>query len=296
MKDKVIYSFGLVMLFVILMMNYQNNKILFFQTQKLTENHDEIVKLKEKIQEQKVRINLHKIAREEQEERIKIHKKARSSPPLIERIYSNIATEIKYQNPVVFAGDSMIHRQNWNWLFRGITVENKEKEPPVIFNRGIGGNTSNDLVRRYQNNILDMNPSAIFVEIGTNDLRYVEKNNKEQIIGNLLNNYDEIIKMTMERKDSMLYIISILPVPGRDAGIRNSAAVEVNSRLKDMANKYKRTVFIDCFNDFYNKEKKVILKKYSLSPPKTAHLNSKGYELWGKILLPYLQEFSALKL
>ncbi len=51
---------------------------------------------------------------------------------LIERVYSNIAYDMNFDKPVVFTGDSMVHRMNWNYIFQNI----ENKNTPVIFNRG----------------------------------------------------------------------------------------------------------------------------------------------------------------
>jgi lysophospholipase L1-like esterase len=249
-----------------------------YWSEKKDESHSEsIQKLEERIKYQQKKIL-------SQREKIR-------ALPTIERMYTELAAEIRYVNPVVFTGDSMIHRENWNWLFRNVTKEVQAENLPIIFNRGIGGNKTSDLLRRYEDNILAMNPSAIFIEIGTNDLGYIDISNKKVKVETLIKNYRKIISLTMNHNsDIKLYVISILPIPAGDS-LRVTTSIEINEQLNEIANEHNRTIFIDCFYEFFNVKTKTIDTKFSLGS-NTAHLNSHGYKKWASILYPYVLKYA----
>jgi hypothetical protein len=67
------------------------------------------------------------------------------------------------QNAIVFVGDSIT--EGWKTLerdFAGLEV-------PVV-NRGIGGDTTPNLVYRLEEDVLSLHPRALVILIGTNDL------------------------------------------------------------------------------------------------------------------------------
>lgn len=69
----------------------------------------------------------------------------------------------KDQGAVVFFGDSITHRwANLAETFSGMKVAN----------RGIGGDSSRRCVFRFQEDVLDLNPRAVVILIGTNDMNH----------------------------------------------------------------------------------------------------------------------------
>ncbi len=66
------------------------------------------------------------------------------------------------QKAVVFLGDSIT--QGWGADFKG-------KFPGMkLANRGIGGDTTRGMLIRIKEDVLDLNPSAIVLLLGTNDI------------------------------------------------------------------------------------------------------------------------------
>jgi lysophospholipase L1-like esterase len=203
------------------------------------------------------------------------------SPPLIERIYTNIGNEVNYNNPIVFTGNSMIHRMNWNYIFRKVSTQTEQI--PIIINRGIDGNTTYDLKRRLQSNILNLDPKAIFIEIGTNDIKNVTNStNQNELIRSVVDNYKQITTDILNySQNTQIYVISILPVLNNET--RNQIAIKINAELLKFYSNNKNIHFIDCYNEFTENNELFI-------GPWTAHLNDKGYEKWAEILLPFVFE------
>ena len=212
------------------------------------------------------------------------YRKLLKQPPLIEHIYSKIANEMHFNSPIVFTGNSMIHRMNWNWIFNDIN--NLERPTPIIFNRGIGGNTTVDIKRRLKDNILKLNPKAIFIEIGTNDLKNTTLENRNQKINTVINNYDKIINSIFKYDNKIkVYIISILPVLKNK--VRNEAAIEINNKLKIKSKITDNLYFIDCYQ-YFTLNDKVHANPELFLGEGSAHLNDIGYKKWAEILLPYV--------
>ncbi len=205
------------------------------------------------------------------------------SVPLIERVYTNIARDESFEQPVVFTGDSMIHRMNWNYIFRKIS---NISDFPIIFNRGIGGNRSVDLLRRFNDNVLKLNPSAVFIEIGTNDFVRMTSSDSKNREDKLIDNYKKILELGLNSSDNInIYIISIIPVLG-DA-YRNNSAQRINDALEEYSLESARLHFINSFELFFDASTNEVKHEYMLGPH-TAHLNDLGYHVWAKQLFPYI--------
>ncbi len=69
--------------------------------------------------------------------RLRKYKDKIKSPPLIERIYTNVAKEVDFQNPIVFTGNSMVHRMDWNYIFRQVSLDSVQV--PIIINQVLSG-------------------------------------------------------------------------------------------------------------------------------------------------------------
>lgn len=114
----------------------------------------------------------------------------------------------------------------------------------TIYNRGVAGFTSVELLEAIDECILQLEPRAMFINIGTNDL-----SREASPFANLMANYREIIRMTRERLPEIrIYMMSYYPVNltvdfgmPEDAkkgmfGIRTNAAIaEANEAVKQLA-------------------------------------------------------------
>jgi len=245
--------------------------------------------------------------RERERRRMDLEIAALSRAPSIEEQYSSWAQELPYKDPIVFTGDSLIYWADWTYLFRQL-----DRDAPVILNRGISGNTSADLLRRWTANILAMKPKIVFVGIGTNDLSIVERMNdpelkniylrkhrtfsieraKEEAIETFATNVLGLIERTP--REIPLRFISILPVPptaekGPRAAWRaerNRYAVELNRWLKSLETRFDNVKYVDSYAIFH--EENATRLQYFLGPD-TSHINWSGYQVWAKQLFQYVK-------
>jgi lysophospholipase L1-like esterase len=171
----------------------------------------------------------------------------------------------------VFVGDSITQDYNVHEFF-------KEKN---VYNRGIGGDTSEGVLNRLEESVFQLKPKTVFLLIGTNDMvsqHFNQKNTIQTIqkIIQALHQFDQTIKINL---------ISILPVNGTmDAttvGIRNNRVIHaLNEKLKhlDLIN------YIDVYSPLLDDQNN-LNKVYTVEG---LHLNAEGYLIMTTALLKYL--------
>jgi len=90
----------------------------------------------------------------------------------------------------------------------------------VIYNRGIGATTTDDLLASMNECIFDLRPSKIFINIGTNDIGSPAGYNKE----NLIANYSKIMDQIKDRlPECEVYVMAYYPINAKaDFGMDKS--------------------------------------------------------------------------
>lgn len=78
----------------------------------------------------------------------------------------------------------------------------------VIYNRGIGGFTTDDMLQYMEEMVFALEPGRIFINIGTNDISRTEYR-----LEKLMENYEKILRMIQERLPSAeVYMMAYYPV------------------------------------------------------------------------------------
>jgi lysophospholipase L1-like esterase len=163
---------------------------------------------------------------------------------------------------VVFLGDSITEGGLWNEWFPHV---------PVL-NRGIGGETSADLLARLDTAIYS--PSAVFLLIGTNDLGMAIA--EDDILANIEKSLDTI---TAQAPDAPIFLQSVIP---REPRLRTEV-VSLNRRLERLAATMSpRVTFVDLWPTFAD-ECGDLRPQYTLD---RLHLNGDGYLAWVCLLRP----------
>ncbi|MNW35879.1 hypothetical protein D3C74_128810 [compost metagenome] len=116
----------------------------------------------------------------------------------------------------------------------------------VIYNRGVGGITTDELLTIMDECIFDLEPTKIFINIGSNDIGGGLDDGKKEI---LLENYNEILNQIKQRlPESEVYVMAYYPVNSKgDFGLeperqksmfasRNNANIlMINEEVKELA-------------------------------------------------------------
>lgn len=159
-----------------------------------------------------------------------------------------------------------------------------------ILNRGIGGQTTQQLRLRIRKDVISISPSLVIIQAGINDLKTIElfPKLKDQIVDNCINN---LSLMYRELVDQNISVIALTIFPIRRPGIIrsliwseniNEAIKEVNSFIISTMNN--RIHVIDA--DLILKDSLFLNQKYGED---MLHLNSNGYDKINKYLESYLE-------
>ena len=114
----------------------------------------------------------------------------------------------RYLNPyvkkgqIVFAGSSLMEQFPIHEFLQDFDL------PYIIYNRGIGGYTTAEMLKVMDVCIYDLAPKAIFLNIGTNDL-----NGPEYTQEGLMERLEEILKgIRSHLPDAKLYLLAYYPI------------------------------------------------------------------------------------
>jgi lysophospholipase L1-like esterase len=178
-------------------------------------------------------------------------------------------TETGATNSVMFLGDSITAREDWNVLF-GVSH---------IINAGISGNTTDDVLGRMDP-LLESKPRKIFLMIGINDLL------RGKDVPYILENYKKIVnQIKLESPDSEVYIQSVLPINNditKYGKVDSRKIIALNYQLNLLAEENGK-IFINLYPYFCGFDNKLYAKYTSDG----VHPNAYGYAAWKDLISPY---------
>lgn len=169
---------------------------------------------------------------------------------------------------------------------------NNNAEEVNCFNLGIGGETTEGLLKRFEVEMkarLSPDQNLVFFCYGANDL--AEKNNVELVsLSDFEANLSQVISL-VKQLATKVYVISILPISETVDGInvperkfRTSEKIErYNQKLQELV-ALNHIEFLDIYASFYfNKEE--LLSKDGVHP------NEKGYQFIANQIKPILEKY-----
>ncbi|MBI1288567.1 MAG: G-D-S-L family lipolytic protein [Flavobacteriales bacterium] len=173
--------------------------------------------------------------------------------------------------PVIFIGSSSI--KMWQ------TLEQDFPDFPVL-NHGFGGAEYRDLLS-YENQLIEpFEPSMVVVYAGDNDLA----NGKDpEPIAEQADRFVDGIRRSAG--GALVIIISAKPSPARWE--LKDKYMELNTKLKQMADGYEHVVFVDVWTPMLKRNGELNQKLFLEDG---LHMNAKGYTIWKNALLPYLSK------
>ena len=163
----------------------------------------------------------------------------------------------------------------------------------IVYNRGIGGFTTADMLAHLNEMVLDLEPGQIFINIGTNDIAQ-----PDYTLQTLLSQYTEILRQIRKRlPETEIIILAYYPVnaelnradrPGGAEMFRtrnNENIAAANAALEILAEQE------GC--RFLNVSQGLTDEKGNLKAEYTVegiHMYANGYQVVLENLKPYLQE------
>jgi lysophospholipase L1-like esterase len=169
---------------------------------------------------------------------------------------------------VVFLGDSIT--QGWGGglgaAFPGVKVAN----------RGIDGDTSRGVLIRLKEDVLSLDPAAVVVLIGTNDLE--EGATAEAIAGNL-----KLILSALEAHDPKMPIVLCQVMPSAASKKRSADQIKaVNALYRAAVKNDARVTLVETWPLFADAAGDAIAAEF----PDLLHPNERGYAKWAAALRP----------
>jgi lysophospholipase L1-like esterase len=170
---------------------------------------------------------------------------------------------------IVFVGDSIT--EGWKTLeqdFADIGV-------PVV-NRGIGGDTTPNLIYRLDEDVLSLHPKALVVLIGTNDLG--EHTSPAQIADNL-----RVLHQRIRAAAPDIPMAWCLVMPRRENDTYPERIQDLNTRIKELVKSDPKITLCDTFTPLAQPDGSSKPEDYV---PDRLHLNPAGYAVWRDAVHP----------
>lgn len=174
---------------------------------------------------------------------------------------------------IVFLGDSITEQWNLPGSFPGVKVAN----------RGIAGDTTRGMFCRLQENVLDLQPKAIVLLGGINDLFHSPQGTPDAIAANVRSMLEQIHAAT---PSTPVLVCEILPCKGITDGSVRAANVAVDKILADFPNVHR----VKTHDGFLDSEG---MQNGSLFTDGT-HLTPAGYVVWETMMKVELSRHTGL--
>lgn len=194
---------------------------------------------------------------------------------------------VKY-GQTVFTGSSLMEMFPINKLLE------EHNDSTIIYNRGIGGFVSHELLEVVNVCAIDLKPSKVFINIGTNDL-----SDSRIPISELMENYDKIIsEIEAKLPEAIIYLMAYYPVNYEAAAenmkeclkIRNNEKIlTANAEVKRLAEKHGQR-YIDINKNLMDEQGR-LKAEYTIEG---LHINEDGYRAVYDDIMVYVRESIAV--
>lgn len=200
-----------------------------------------------------------------------------------------ILNRLAAKGGILFTGSSLMEQ----FPVTEMAMSHGIKAP--VYNRGIGGTTTDDFLREIDTVLLDLEPSKVFINIGTNDM--TDRVYGDKWMDHLEENYEKILKTAKEKLPSAdIYCMAYYPtnhhLPDANEWTRGMLKdrtreniAECNRRVRNLAEKYGYH-YIDV-NEGLADETGEQKKEFAIDG---VHMKAAAYEIVFRNLLPYLEE------
>ena len=194
--------------------------------------------------------------------------------------YEQSNSELKKINEpdrVVFMGNSIT--EGWSNFNKDFFINN-----PFV-NRGIGGQTTPQMLIRFKPDVVNLNPKAVVILAGIND---IAENTGPVTIENIAENIISMAEIA-KANEIKVFICSTLPAidfpwsPGMEPGPK---VIKLNSILKNYCNS-NNIPYVDYFSAMSDDKGGLKVPEYTTADD-LVHPNLAGYKVMEKIILKAL--------
>ena len=195
--------------------------------------------------------------------------------------YEQSNSELKKINDpdrVVFMGNSIT--EGWSNFDKDFFINN-----PFV-NRGIGGQTTPQMLIRFKPDVVNLNPKAVVILAGIND---IAENTGPVTIENIAENIISMAEIA-KANEIKVFICSTLPAidfpwsPGMEPGPK---VIKLNSILKNYCDS-NNIPYVDYFSAMSDEKGGLKVPEYTTADD-LVHPNLAGYKVMEKIILKALE-------
>lgn len=193
--------------------------------------------------------------------------------------YRILNEEYALKNQTVLLGDSITDFFNWYELFYDFSKSTGQ----AVYNRGISGDTTDKLLERLQENVLNISPKNIVLLIGTNDI------GRGLPLSMTVENVSKIIANTKEKCADINFILqAVYPI---NRGMRDKFEKRSNEKIDLMNKEFVKLsekygcVWLD-ITDKLKDETGNLKKDFTYDG---LHLNVKAYKIVAESVIPLLK-------
>jgi len=147
-----------------------------------------------------------------------------------------------------------------------------------VINTGFGGSQMSDLLYYLEETVLRFAPTKVFIYEGDNDIA------AGQDIGTILKNTKAVVKR-IEQSAPNVEIILIAAKPSLARWELKEDYIKLNKAFKNYVNKKPNCQFANVWDIMLN-EKGEVLPAIFIEDG--LHMNESGYELWDKVIRPFV--------
>lgn len=196
-----------------------------------------------------------------------------------------ILNESVKKGQILFTGSSLMEQFPINELMLDYDMD------CVIYNRGIGGFTTDDMLANMEEQVFGTEPSKIFINIGTNDI-----GGPGYTLEKLMENYEKILMQIKERlPETEVYLMAYYPVNETDKipegewgkhmfDTRNNENIKIaNAAVEQLAEKMGYH-YIDV-SEGLRDERGMLKKEYTVEG---VHMYANGYRVILQNMMRYL--------
>ena len=194
---------------------------------------------------------------------------------------------LRFQDEVnkLVAGDSAVGKKNIILFIGSSTIRfwkdlNTTFPDRNILNRGFGGSEMSDLIKYVDRLIVPYHPKQIFIYEGDNDIGYGK--NPDDV----LKQANQLLLLIREKLPKRTQMFFISPKPSISRWQLKDKYEYYNQELEKWTMQQKKVIFIDVWKPMLDTDGNVMK---DLFIGDGLHMNSKGYEIWARIIGPYIK-------
>lgn len=147
-----------------------------------------------------------------------------------------------------------------------------------IANRGVGGDTSRGVLFRFKEDVLDLQPRAVMLLVGGNDLsahgdpKYAAENMATML--DMVQAHDPNLPVILAQGP---------PSASPEAPHKPGARADLNARIAKLAEGRKNVTLVDLFTPLATEEGKPVPEYFAKD---LVHISPAGYQKWLTVLVP----------